>query len=141
MNGAERVFTRVRRSFGMHTWHELDELVSAGPGWAARCVRRNLLTDAALIRIHEETGIHLLELLDLRDCRLTIEPMPILPYTVEFKRNKRRGQPVAVPDQQRERFEQWAMVGNRYTRRDGESYYDPVVAICWKAWKAALNQP
>ena len=140
MNGAERVFTRVRRSFGMHTWQELDELVSAGPGWASRCVRRNRLTDDALIRIHEETGIRLLELLDLRDCRLVVEPMPILPYTVEFKRNKRRGQPVAVQELgQRERFEKWAMAKNRYTRRDGESYYDPVVAMCWEAWKAALD--
>lgn len=132
MNGAERVFAEILawrpglREFDL--WRFLGVTRSQVSRWRVM----DNMSDGALLVVHDRTGIPVRKLLGLRAC--TRQP-------ATGKKPKRRGQPVAVQDQQRERFEQWAMVDNRYTRRDGDSYYDPVVAICWKAWKAALDQP
>lgn len=133
MNGAERVLAEVM------AWRPGLRSIDLGHflGVSRRriCVWRSMdnMSDSALLLVHDRTGIPVRKLLGLRAC--TRQP------ATGKKPKPRVRKPVAVQDQERERFEQWALVDNRYTRRDGESYYDPVVAICWKAWKAALNQP
>lgn len=131
MNSAERVFAEIlARRPGMHE-SNLARFLGVESSQINRWRRLGNMSDGALLVVHDRVGISVKRLLELRAG--TLDPSE--------PRKPRRASKPRTRKTERERFEQWALADNRYTRRDGESYYDPVVAICWKAWKAALNQP
>lgn len=128
MNGAERVFTRIRRSFGIRSYHQVDDLLGVRRGWAASVAHHGGLTDAAIIVINEATCISIGELLDLRAKKLRIAPMAFGNGSII--------KPRKYIKRDRDGFEEWARNERLYTRREGESYFDQLTARCWRAWQA-----
>lgn len=130
MNGAERVFTRVRRSFDLRSYHALDDLLGVRRGWSQQVAHYDRLTDAAIIAINEATCISISELLDLRAKRLIIRSLNF---------DKRSGSQKRQYRPRRAHFEKWANSEGLYTRRDGEGYFDPKTQRFWLCWSAARS--
>lgn len=130
MNGAERVFTRVRRSFKLRSYNELDDLLGVRRGWSQQAAHHDSLTDAAIIVINEATCISIRELLDLRAKRLVIR---------RIAGDKRRGAKKRGYTPRRALFEKWAIGEGLYTRRDGEGYFDAKTQGFWRCWSAARS--
>lgn len=128
MNGTERVFTRVRRAFGLRSYHELDDLLGQRRNWSQQAAFHDRLTDAAIIVINEATCISIGELRDLRAKKLNVPPMQ---FGNGRMPKKRRYLP------RRAAFERWAISEGMYTRREGDTYFDPTTEKFWRCWLAA----